>query len=322
MFRRRVVYWAAVWVTFIITGWSGLRTFCPQGDIPSAIMLPDASPQTAANRSPALSDPDLRGMHFVAPKVEAVCEQNPADADGSGRDAVEVFAEQVGSMSLSEVVGALDELNPEDLCGNRGRLLVRRWCEFDPAAAALWSGARTNAAARLESCLAVATTWGTSDAAAAMAWARGLADETARLAVKLQVGNEMIRQNPVAAMKLAIELANAPGAEGLMHSAFAEWAATDPLAARDWLLQCEAGGFRQQALANLAWAGADSDPLTSATLIASLLPGGVEQDRAAFGVLQRWVQFDWNGAAAWVVDFPDSPLREQALVLLNSSAPQ
>ncbi len=47
-------------------------------------------------------------------------------------------------------------------------------------------------------------------------------------------------------------------------------------------------------------------------LVVNELEGGIEQDRAAVAIVQRWAQNSPGAAAAWVSQFADGPLRDAA----------
>jgi hypothetical protein len=54
---------------------------------------------------------------------------------------------------------------------------------------------------------------------------------------------------------------------------------------------------------------AGQDGAAAATIAATVLTPGDEQDRAAVTIVQRWVQTEPEQAAAWVAQFPDTPAR-------------
>ena len=71
--------------------------------------------------------------------------------------------------------------------------------------------------------------------------------------------------------------------------------------------------LRQRLVAAVAVASAERDGAVAATLAASALDAGDEQDRAAVSIVQRWAQHSPQAAASWASQFPDIPSRDAAV---------
>ncbi len=71
--------------------------------------------------------------------------------------------------------------------------------------------------------------------------------------------------------------------------------------------------LRQRLVAAVAVAWAEQDGAAAATLAASALEAGDEQDRAAVSIVQRWAQHSPQAAASWVSQLPDAPSRDAAV---------
>jgi hypothetical protein len=71
--------------------------------------------------------------------------------------------------------------------------------------------------------------------------------------------------------------------------------------------------LRQRLVAAVAVASAEQDGAVAATLAASALDAGDEQDRAAVSIVQRWAQNSPQAAASWVSQSPDIPSRDAAV---------
>ena len=132
-------------------------------------------------------------------------------------------------------------------------------------------------------------------------------------AATLAVAYEAARKEPVAALELARSLPPNPDRDALLEHAINQWSAIAPAAAQAWVAQIADLSLKEHLLANVAIASAEQDPVKAANLAANSLEPGEAQDRAAVAIVQRWVQQSPNAAASWVIQFPDSNVRDAAL---------
>ncbi|HKS37348.1 MAG TPA: hypothetical protein VJW76_09180 [Verrucomicrobiae bacterium] len=191
--------------------------------------------------------------------------------------------------------------------------LIRRWAQADGPAAAAWAAQLRNEPAYHEALNQVALGWAGGDLAAALNWARTLPEDDSREAVTLNLAYETARTNPAKALEVGASLESGSHRDDLFELAISQWSTRDFTAAVQWANREELdASLRQRLLAAIAVAVAGQDGAAAATLTATALPPGEEQDRVAVAIVQRWVQNEPESAASWVAQFPDGPTRETA----------
>ncbi len=192
-----------------------------------------------------------------------------------------------------------------------GVLLVRRWAETEPAAAAAW--AQELGGERDELLKHVASVWSNTDLNAATEWAKALVEGEGQQAALLAVTEETIRQQPASALELAASLTSETEREHVTIRALNEWATQEPVSALRWVASITDIKWQQQLKASLIPTVASIDGASGAQLTTAWLPAGSEQERTAVAVVQRWAQQSPEDAAAWVNRFPAGSMRLAAL---------
>ena len=242
-------------------------------------------------------------------------------SDAGDEDSDEALARSVAGMEGDELIRRLRELPLEDLRGNLGRLLVRRWAELDPPSAGWWATQLGDVEASHELSTAVALAWSERDLKGSLDWAHALPAGDLQSRVLTELGVELARIDPMASMRLAVELPASGARDGILLHALHQWAGQDAATSQNWVLQLSLGPLREQALAAVATVMANQDGERAARFAVEQLMPGPEQDRAVIGIIQRWAQLDYDPAAAWVASFPQTPLRENAIAVLAGFAP-
>lgn len=242
-------------------------------------------------------------------------------SDAEDEDSNEALARSVAGMDRDELIRRLSDLPLEDLRGNLGRLLVRRWAELDPASAGWWATQLGDVEASHELSTAVALAWSERDLPGSLEWARSLPAGDLQSRVLTELGVELARIDPVASMRLAVALPASGSRDGILLHALHQWAGQDAETSQNWTLQLSLGPLREQALAAVATVMANQNGESAARFAVGQLLPGPEQDRAVIGIIQRWAQLDYDPAAAWVASFPQTPLRENAIAVLAGFAP-
>jgi hypothetical protein len=152
-----------------------------------------------------------------------------------------------------------------------------------------------------------------TDLNAALDWVRTLPEDGNKEAVTLYLAYEAALTDPVEALEVAGSLEPTSQRDDLLVFAISQWATTDFAAAVQWADQDVMDpSLRQRLLAAVAVAAAGQDGTAAATLAATTLESGEEQNRAAIAIVQRWAQYEPEAAASWVAQFPDTPTRETA----------
>lgn len=208
--------------------------------------------------------------------------------------------------------GELDDLSRQTAASaaDSRQLLMRRWADQSPAAAAAWLAHESPLNAALLQQVAIA--WAGHDLPAAVEWVRNLPGGAEQQAATLALGYETARTAPITALELARTLPATAARDQLLVHAVSQWAATDSVAATSWAGKVSNPQLRENLLAAVAVAVAKRDGRTAATLAATALPAGDLQNRTAVAIAQRWEQSEPSAAAAWVSQFPDGPARTAA----------
>jgi hypothetical protein len=218
---------------------------------------------------------------------------------------------QVETLAEEDVPLVLQRLDAELRGSEFGVLLVRRWAETEPAAAAAWT--QELGAERDELLKNVASVWSNADLNAAVAWAKGLTEGEGQQAALRVVSEETIRQQPATALELAASLTSGPEREQVTIRALNEWATQEPVTALRWVASITDTQWQQQLKASLIPTIASIDGGSGAQLTTAWLSAGPEQERIAVAVVQRWAQQSPEQAAAWVERFPEGRMRLAAL---------
>jgi hypothetical protein len=236
-----------------------------------------------------------------------------AESDPDRRsEALERAVESVGDAepaALLDFLARQDGSAAADLC----RRLVRRWAEKDAPLAAAWAGQVPWGPSSRAVKEQVAIAWANSDLGAAARWAQTLPDEDSRLATMRSVAYEAARTDPRSALVLAVGLPPTRERDDLLLHAASQWAGADSATAQAWAARVPDPVLRERLLAAMTVATAEQDPAAAATLAATRLAPGAEQDRAAVAIVQRWAQTSPLTAAAWVEQFPDTAARKAAV---------
>src|SRR5581483_2026371 len=111
--------------------------------------------------------------HIEVTAVAPIVTEPPASEE-EARLQLAALAKIIPQMGTNEVITRLQNLSPDELRGDPGKLLVRRWAELDPTAAAAWTTRLTDTESRQELSVAVALVWSGNDMPAALAWAHSL----------------------------------------------------------------------------------------------------------------------------------------------------
>lgn len=227
----------------------------------------------------------------------------------------EALERAVESISDAELPARLDSLalDANPTAAEMGRLLVRRWAENDPAAAAAWTSQIPENSARRAALEQVAIAWANTDPTAATTWIKGLSEGEGKHAATLAFAYETAGAEPVAALDLTSALPATSSRNDLLVHAISQWAGADSTTAANWAMQVTDPLLRERLLAAVAIASAEQDGATAATLAANALGAGDEQNRATVSIVQRWAQVSPQAAASWVSQFPDIPSRAAAV---------
>ena len=123
----------------------------------------------------------------------------------------------------------------------------------------------------------------------------------------------LAERDPLAAMEMALAHQLQKVDSGLLTSLIGQWAKQDFDGAHAWIKTQEAGDWRNDMLARLAYMRAQTDPLAAARLAVAEISPGPARDEAVISVLHQWALRDPETAKAWADSFQDDRLKIRAL---------
>jgi hypothetical protein len=256
-------------------------------------------PTREANQSPSSTPTAMANPIERMPAAEAT----PPDVE-----------EVATAFSLDGIPTKLDSLI-NDSSANGGdwrQLLVRRWAEAQPAAAADWAAAHFSSAGGPTLLKQAAVVLANSNLSAAIDWVEGLRAVDAKQAASIAVAYEAARSDPVQALNLGIPLPASDARDQLLVYGMRQYAEKDPEAASRWAIQVEDPVLRNRLLEAVTTSASGTDPASAARLVFTSMTPGQDQNRAAVSVVQRWAQISPESAAAWVATFPAGAVRTDA----------
>ncbi len=223
--------------------------------------------------------------------------------------------DQLQSMNLVDVIAALEVAWVQDHSAERSelvQLLIRRWAEETPHAAAQWLSRKPDSELHRKSSLTVALAWSNQNLSESLQWVRQWPDEQKESGL-ISIAYEATREAPVEALRIASELGPSAPRNDLIAHAVREWAGKDTEAPVGWAEQLESTVLRNQVFSALSIAISDTDPIKAGSLALEKLPPGNQQDSVIVSVVQRWAQQQPADAGNWIATFPDGSLRQTAI---------
>jgi hypothetical protein len=238
--------------------------------------------------------------------MAALAQETPMEQDaGLSRCLEEMTPEMAATL--------LTSLKAEELRTGDAQRLFDHWATESPQDAIIWAQKQGDPQIHQPFLTLAAMRWAVVDLSEAMGWARSLPAGDFRSEVLEAVASEAVRSAPIEALRLGVELPKGGKQAELLARAAAEWAVTDRDSALDWAKQIEDDDLRQQVTGQLVAAFANQDPVRAATTALQEMVPGVEQDRAVVTIIQHWAQSAPEDAAAWVSQFPDDSLAQDAI---------
>jgi len=306
----RTIIWAALLSLALVLTWRAVQPDIAPANAPTPVD-PAKIGTAAVDPASSLSTASPVDVVPIAAQPVPIVESSPAPEDPEKTAAV------ISTMTEAEVCNGLAKLTNQDLPGNTGRLLLRRWVELDPAAAIDWVAQQGDTDVRQELVDVAAIAWSQQDLPSALAWVEALPEGGAKPQALADLGYEVARTDPVSAMEIATQLPASDSANGLFLHALSQCASADPGTSRQLALALAPGPLRDQALTIVATVQAKEDGDGAARFAVENISPGPDLDRAVMGVVQLWAQNDLPDVSAWVQTFPDSPIRDQAVQSLG-----
>lgn len=258
-----------------------------------------------------VSEPQANAVQPIDQPLVKAEPLSPAEDDP------EKIAVLIDSMSEAEVCQWLGKLTSQDLTGNTGRLLIRRWVDLNPAAAVNWVTQVGDTGLHQELVDVVAVAWSEKDLPNALSWVESLPEGGTKHQALTDLGYEVARVDPVDAMQIATQLPASDHADSLLLHSLAQYASADPAQSQQLALALPPGSLRDQALSTVVTVQAKQDGAGAAQFAVENISPGSGLDQAVIGVVQLWAQSNFYDASFWVQSFPDSPIRDQAVQSLG-----
>ena len=163
--------------------------------------------------------------------------------------------------------------------------------------------------------------WARKDPEAALAWAQQQPDsDDARKEALIDACFQIAQTDPERAVTLAEHFNLDRGV--VLTNLAQQWATKDLAAAYDWIAKQSDDDQRNALGTGLTLVWSKTDPAAAAQFVVQRMTPGLAQDSAIIMVVHQWALIDQSGAAAWVGEFPEGPLRDTALNELANLASQ
>jgi len=306
------------WMTSLLAGmacllfWSHYRNIPSQTDPFAAEVVRDDSVPAVFDAAPPLvlelPSPSLVSVESPLEPVE------PLATPGEDSEKIAVLIAALGEVEVREGLGSILD---QDLTGNRGRLLLRRWAELNPNAAVNWLSQVGDAGVRRELTDVLAIAWSDKDLPGALTWVQSLPEGPAKDRAMADLGYEVARVDSVNALQIAAQLPASDYASELLIHSMAQYASADPEQSAQLALSLPEGSLRDRTVSSVATILAKQDGGAAVNFAVNNIPPGPELDRAVVGVVQLWSQDNASGSQAWVYSLPDSFIRDQLLQSLG-----
>jgi hypothetical protein len=231
------------------------------------------------------------------------------------RVAAEAMQELLALVTDQNVVEIIQSLPAENLNGPFGNALLERWLALDPNTAAAWLAARPDATGEQTALVARKLL---EDRGGFQNYLERLPDGEWKEKVLGAAGFEVASDDPIQAIEFAKRMNPGETRTGLLQSAAFEWARREPAAAMQWLNQVDDPALREPLIAWGAKGYATADPREAAEWLIASVKGGDLLNETATSIVRSWAASEPAAAADWVVRFPESPVRDEALETLMS----
>ena len=270
----------------------------------------------SASRATPRSDPVVApspSLPAGAVRFRATPPDSALTAAAAPEEEIEALVARLDGRLIPEMLERLAADGSDDRFARGCVVLVRRWAETDPLAAANWAGRQPMGHLRREALENVMIMWARADPLAAAEWILRAPDDGEWPALLVQVLSEATRGVPEEAAALALTLPRTTETDAVALRAAAEWAVHSPESAVTWALTIPDEELRARVVGAIAGTWADRDPGAAARCVIERLPEGRPQQDAITGIVQRWRQVDARAAWQWVRELQAGEAKAAAL---------
>jgi len=187
---------------------------------------------------------------------------------------------------------------------------VREKLSEDPEASLEWMSQHPNTRSQLFTLLHDCAA---KDPDAIQQYLDKLPDSEWKQKVLSSAANEALSRQPETAISIAAQMDPGPQRVQWLTSAAAEWARQNPGAAAQWANQTGDAGLRDQLIASVAMGAVEQNPEEAANFLFQNASSENFLNQSLGKVIWSWSLKDPDAAAGWMMQFPDSLLRDNML---------
>lgn len=264
------------------------------------------------------ADSSAVGTPVVVPQPKPA---TPAAASLTSRT---VASAENAEPTASALVAEIDQALRDGSAAKRDRalyVLMPRLVASDPGVAAQLALTWKAGLLREELLRQLVLSWIPRDTQSALKWLTSLPEPADRNLVAAAAIDFLAQNDPASAIELSL-LLGLGTQDGSVEHKVQLWTEEKPKEAVAWALARPAGAERDQLLARIAYVRAQQDPVEAGLLVLNQMTPGAARDDAIISVVHQWAMRDPATAAAWVTQFPPSPLQTRALAELETTAKQ
>lgn len=234
---------------------------------------------------------------------------DPDDEDGRQRSLQEMLA----LVTDENVAAIIQSLSAEEMNSPFGSGALHHWMQVDAITASNWLAARPETTP--DQTLTVAKDWAANPDSLNQ-YVQQLPDTPWKQDLLQDAGSATMLQTPNEAVKLAQQMKPGPAQTNLMVAVANGWVSQDPNAALDWINTVTDPALRERLIASAAQSYAVTDPAQAADWLVQQVNSGAIVKDAALNILNTWVSTDPAGAANWAAQFPEGPIKANAIQIV------
>jgi hypothetical protein len=234
---------------------------------------------------------------------------DPDDEDGRQRSLQAMLA----LVTDENVAAVIQSLSAEEMNSAFGSGALHHWMQVDPLTASNWLAGRPETTP--DQTLTVARDWAANPDGLNQ-YVQQLPDTPWKQDLLQDAGSATMLQTPNEAVKLAQQMQPGSAQTNLLVAVANGWVSQDPNAALDWINTVTDPALRERLIASAAQSYAVTDPAQAADWLVQQVNSGTIVKDAALNILNTWVSTDPAGAANWAAQFPEGPIKANAIQIV------
>jgi hypothetical protein len=215
------------------------------------------------------------------------------------------------SLDAAAMPGAINEAMQLPLQYRNGALavLIARWAELDPAAAAKYANLLPKSASPGMLRRTAMTAWAEKDFAGALAWAQGLEKGDSKNESLTVLAGALAKRDPAAALQLIKDNFPPREAGNVYENVFATWSESDFAGALSAAQDITDLQLRSRALRATLNKRADTDPRAVLEYVRASKTSDFRSSVGRYAI-NRWLERDLTGARDYVMSLPAGETRD------------